>query len=299
MIVPVSIVSTDGFSSLRKLLKDSMRTLWYSSFSMRPGKLFDGVEKHLTIFVSRRTIGYQICSSKYHRWLTEERAMLFSQLQYTVIDEATYHNDSIPKIGRVIESSILRKLKADKAISSFSKTVTKHVVYHTRKLRYFLQFLDTPPKNFEEDGSPRITSELKHIPFDSEEHKFSALSAYLSSLFFWFYITYSDCRNLNKREVMTFPFTISDLTDDQARELVEKGRELMTKLQKNSYYQEAYYKEYGNLKMQVFQPRITKSVIDDIDEILSNHYGFTEEELDFIINYDIKYRLGKELQEEE
>jgi len=27
-------------------------------------------------------------------------------------------------------------------------------------------------------------------------------------------------------------------------------------------------------------------------------YGFTEEELDFIINYDIKYRMGDELNEE-
>jgi hypothetical protein len=27
----------------------------------------------------------------------------------------------------------------------------------------------------------------------------------------------------------------------------------------------------------------------------SQHYGFTEEELDFIINYDIKYRMGDEL----
>jgi hypothetical protein len=25
------------------------------------------------------------------------------------------------------------------------------------------------------------------------------------------------------------------------------------------------------------------------------HYGFTHEELDFIINYDIKYRMNKEL----
>ena len=24
------------------------------------------------------------------------------------------------------------------------------------------------------------------------------------------------------------------------------------------------------------------------------HYGFTDEELDFIINYDIKYRMGRE-----
>jgi len=26
----------------------------------------------------------------------------------------------------------------------------------------------------------------------------------------------------------------------------------------------------------------------------AKHYGFTDEELDFIINYDIKYRMGRE-----
>jgi hypothetical protein len=25
----------------------------------------------------------------------------------------------------------------------------------------------------------------------------------------------------------------------------------------------------------------------------AKHYGFTDEELDFIINYDIKYRMGR------
>jgi len=27
--------------------------------------------------------------------------------------------------------------------------------------------------------------------------------------------------------------------------------------------------------------------------MLAKHYGFTAEELDFIINYDIKYRMGR------
>jgi hypothetical protein len=27
---------------------------------------------------------------------------------------------------------------------------------------------------------------------------------------------------------------------------------------------------------------------------LPAHYGFTDEELDFIINYDIKYRMGRD-----
>ncbi len=35
--------------------------------------------------------------------------------------------------------------------------------------------------------------------------------------------------------------------------------------------------------------------MDDIDKVLARHYGLTEKELDFIINYDIKYSLGDEL----
>jgi len=35
-----------------------------------------------------------------------------------------------------------------------------------------------------------------------------------------------------------------------------------------------------------------------IDRVLGEHYGFTAEELDFIINYDIKYRLGADEGEE-
>jgi hypothetical protein len=37
----------------------------------------------------------------------------------------------------------------------------------------------------------------------------------------------------------------------------------------------------------------SKPIIDEIDRVLAKHYGFSEEELDFIINYDIKYRMGQ------
>jgi hypothetical protein len=35
-------------------------------------------------------------------------------------------------------------------------------------------------------------------------------------------------------------------------------------------------------------------IIDEIDRVLAQHYGFTDEELDFITNYDIKYRMGRD-----
>jgi len=45
---------------------------------------------------------------------------------------------------------------------------------------------------------------------------------------------------------------------------------------------------------------------DNVDRVLAKHYGLTDEELDFIpsallrtgINYDIKYRMGRESEEE-
>jgi len=38
---------------------------------------------------------------------------------------------------------------------------------------------------------------------------------------------------------------------------------------------------------------------DKADTAFAKHYGFNDEELDFIINYDIKYRMGKELESED
>jgi len=37
-----------------------------------------------------------------------------------------------------------------------------------------------------------------------------------------------------------------------------------------------------------------KAILHEIDRVLAVHYGFTDEELDFIINYDIKHRMGRE-----
>ena len=42
-----------------------------------------------------------------------------------------------------------------------------------------------------------------------------------------------------------------------------------------------------------------KPIFDEIGTVLAGHYGFTAEELDFILNYDIKYRMGRGVENEE
>jgi len=68
-------------------------------------------------------------------------------------------------------------------------------------------------------------------------------------------------------------------------------------LNRNSMMLVRQQKQTGHTETQCFKIQKSKPIIDEIDHALAKHYGFTEEELDFIINYDIKYRMGQEIDE--
>ena len=51
-------------------------------------------------------------------------------------------------------------------------------------------------------------------------------------------------------------------------------------------------KEGHTIQYDEMKATFAKPIIDEIDHILAKHYGFTDEELDLIINYDIKYHMG-------
>ena len=61
MIVPLALVSTQRMTVLQRML-EADRNCWYSNFSWRPGKLFDTVNRALTIFITsaRTKTLYQI-----------------------------------------------------------------------------------------------------------------------------------------------------------------------------------------------------------------------------------------------
>ena len=57
---------------------------------------------------------------------------------------------------------------------------------------------------------------------------------------------------------------------------------------------ETRYQATGKVVCDEFDQKPSKPIVGKIDRVLAKHYGFTDEELDFIINYDIKYRMGRE-----
>ena len=49
---------------------------------------------------------------------------------------------------------------------------------------------------------------------------------------------------------------------------------------------------HDRLEIECLIPKRSKQLIDQIDVVFADGYGFSEQETDFIINYDIKYRMG-------
>lgn len=288
LIVPVASVCTDRYSSLQSLLK-SEGTNVVSNFNDRPSKLFDGLE-HIRLSIilfEKEQKNRKVYSTTYNKWQSDERPNLFQNLFYT---ENTKLNLSgaIAKLGFNIETSILDKMNQNqKGLGEIAVNSDGNKIFYTRKLSHFVQILNFIPKITDGRGNLRNPSELKEIDFPTKQSRDIYLSLLNSTLFYWLITVYSDCRNLNKREIFLPRFDLNKVSPELANKLTVLSKDLMKEIENTSEF-----RQMGNLNIQCTFPKYSKSIIDEIDRVLAKHYGFTDEELDFIINYDIKYRMG-------
>ncbi len=110
-----------------------------------------------------------------------------------------------------------------------------------------------------------------------------------STLFYWFYQVRTNCRDFNPSDYRAFPVPSSLAGEDFST----LATELQQVLDQSSCFINVTHSLTGAVQIEQFKPREAKPIIDEIDRLLAKHYGFSDEELDFILNYDIKYRMGR------
>lgn len=292
MIVPSSATCTDGYLPLQKILLEQS-ALHISSYSDQRGKLFDIPHPRLCIILyQKRSQSERVFSTPYIKLGRELRDSLFQRLAYVEVTDLVKPG-IIPRYGFSIERSLHMKIHSQvHRLGDYVAKFGSNMVYYTRKLSWFVQVTPFIPTILDEQGRTRNPSELKILPFSSPEHADIAFVALNSNLFYWFITTGSDCRNLNMREVLGFPLSLDTIADPIQRDLRELAAALAEDLQAHSEYRKMHFKDVGTLTIQCIFPGRSKPTIDEIDRVLAQHYGFTDEELDFIVNYDGKYRTG-------
>ena len=287
MIVPLSLVSTQRMQIVQKILERD-KSVWYSNYAWRPDKLFDTVNRALTIFIA--VSSDDACfSTNYQKWNSHTRSFLFDNTNFISTERANSSHFWVAKMGNPVEKSILSKmLSSDKTVKNFLTKQGPKVFYRTTGGLYWKIFTDFSPKfivNGKLDSSSRETT----LTTSEERYHYPVIATLSSNLFWWWYTLASNLRDLNPSDIRHFPVTLSVLED---RNLLELGKKYVQDLNSNSFMQTRFQKQTGETKTQSFKVQKSKPIIDKIDCILAKHYGFTEDELDYIINYDIKYRMG-------
>ena len=294
MIVQLPLVCTDRMIPAQSLFKTQNRRSWFANFDDRPGKLFDDLQHiRATIFLSKKDKNLDIAtlySTKYNRWFTEVRLILFEGIVYEDITNICVEG-AFPKIADPVGKRIASKLRnAKKTVLTFK--FGKYLCHFHNSPQYWIRATDFVPYFWNEQDGEKISTHLKPLYLTTELDASIVAATLNSSLFYWWFVVLSNCRDLSMREVRNFPIGINQMDVTIKHGLSELSTDLMQDLKQHAQRKETNYKTTGKVVYDEFFPRLSKHIIDKIDRVLAKHYGFTDEELDFIINYDIKYRMG-------
>ncbi len=292
LIVQLSAITSTGMAPLQRLLINRGQIVSVS-FPRRPESMFDGIEMPVVILIST-PIQCSIKSSRIFRFYTEERTIAFNHLQ---IHEHNIHlgGHRIAKIDSEIGHSILYKLLSNThTLGEYSTKTTKQIVYYQEACRYWMKACISIPY-FTKNGLSIKPMHGRVIGFENMNSTAFAVGLLNSSLFYFVYSTISDCEHVNDSFVRWFPI----FENWQSRDWVENISILSDDIKSNSTRKIISTKQGHRIEYDELDASKSKPIIDKIDTLLAQHYGFSQEELDYIINYDIKYRMGKELEETE
>jgi hypothetical protein len=296
MIIPHSSICTDRMQPVMSEIFDKYNNYFVSSYDIRPSKLFDGVDQRLLIYIVHNNENVAKFVSNYHRWNSEYRQYLFSTLEYTHTIDHIVEN-SIIKIHCNIENDIVKKISSLSKMGVALIKSSKDLLYYHNAPRYYIRAMSFAPYFWNEKEGEKISTQLKSLYFENQVLRDVAITVFSSSLFYWWFVALSDCRHLNAREIEEFPIGLNGFEKSITDKLQTLAKPYEQDLKENAFRKECVYKATGKVIYDEFYPKFSKPIIDEIDRVLAKHYGFTEEELDFIINYDIKYRMGAELED--
>lgn len=295
LIVPLSIVSTGRMAPLRRILYSAYSHLWLNNYDTIPSTLFSGIVQRNTIVLAVKGAGKTGCrmyTTRSQKWFVAERSRLFDMIPYMCIPSV---DSLIPKVSAPIELSILTRIQEQKiALTSYTARHSNNMLVYKRRWSYFLLFADTIRDIVLPDDSTRQQQDVKTLALQPHIDRYVFIALLSSNLFYFHYSVFSDFRHVNRADFAAFHFDYARLSGNIVDTLSKLGKTLMQSYLDNLEWRRCnYVGSIGACLVPFYRQGASKPIIDEIDRALAQHYGLTGEELDFVVNYDIKYRLGQ------
>ena len=296
-IVPLTATHTNQMMPLQNIFAQHSTHLAAFCGDTNPSVLFTGARMQLLICRLIKNNLPQLFNTNYIRFYGSERSVLFnSKIVYFCDPEAIskYHG-TFPKMANALGKQALTKLflKSDKkTLAHFYSNNDSHVGYYLTSFSYFARAFTFAPEFRNEQQGVGVSSHCKKLSFADERSRNCAIAAICSSLFYFYWQAFSYGRQLNAREIDCFPINLQRFVNTKI--LSSAALKLNNDFIANSEIRRTQNQRTGYSEQQIFYPKKSKALMDEIDLIIACSLGLTEKELDFIINYDAKFRVNEE-----
>lgn len=278
-IVPISLFTTERMSLMSDYIVKQSELLQISYYADRPGCLFTGVHQRLLIFFSLITNNKkkEIMTSGYNMWYTKDEKKLFKNNKYINIDKNDYKN----KLSNSTEKNILKKInKGDISIlDCLSNTNNDNYIYLSKRIGFWVKCFYEKNTKSNEYAIYYLKDRFFRILF---------LSLFNSSIFYFYWITKSDCWHLTKKDIAGFKIPEDRLKLIDINKLEILNIELMESLERNKVLVNSKQVDFE------YKHKYSKEIIDKIDYQLSILFDLNESEISYIAKYKYEFRMNKE-----
>ncbi len=313
LLVPVSICSGMRFEDLRHQLRDQTSALWLANFDIFPGRLFTNAFQRLSILLAhcqqpygthspypQQTIQTSLYTTRLHRWYSAERPLLLQRITYT----GAHFADTfcrIPKLASPQHAAIIDRLRmrsgSHRLAHVLADSKTPYFVYYQEATNYWTKAVCHIPY-YQKNNVVMEPPHGRILYFYDEQHMRISMALLNSSLFYLWFVTYADGFHLSDTLVKDFPvpsslYSLTHLAD-LALQLENDILAHATKSTRNTHGQNKKIRMLHRIELVEFHMQHSKWLIDQIDTLLTQHYGLQKEDLVFILHFDRKYRMGQE-----
>jgi hypothetical protein len=295
-IHPNSAYCQPKFINLRTFLKENVNNLIIVNYAIRPQPVFKGVMQRVAITISKKLKNEDkiVKTSRYIRLTENNRTQCLENPE--IIDSSNFawnFDNFIPKLGNINDIGIFTKIQnLNTKVGGILDPNGTTLYFHDSGEAYWTKVLNFEPRGIR-NGIEEFATQWKAFNIKSELSDFITL-VLNSTLFYWFWLTTSDCRHLTKENVDSFPIPseekINKFCKTNRIQLDEYSNRLMDLFRANSKYVEKR-KGYQSLEFKIAP---CKPYINEIDDLIGKLYGFNDDEINYLKKYDLEMKLQEE-----
>lgn len=282
LIVPISIISTTRMNPLRNYLFNNCDQISFASFADRPGTLFNGVHQKLTILIGNKNYNSptsQIFTTNYLHWYKTDRNKLFQNIEF--INNDIPINNCITKVGDDLSKKIILKLLNNKYnLTDLINNDGHYNLYLSMRLTFWVKCF----------RYPKQSSEYKRINFNSKKERDLFYLILNSDIFFFFWEVVSDGWHITNKELKNLKIDLNAIDSLSSITLEKLSKKLESHLEDNKEYIGSKQVEY------IYQHKKSKHIIDEINKLLAPIFNLNTEEINYLENYQMKFRMNDEIE---